>query len=76
MQVKICHHCQKEILEGFYISISAKHTSNRTYNVEVPFHRDCFVEIAGEDYLEQLWIAVKQWAEEKPKKFSYSSGRY
>lgn len=60
---KICHFCGKEIPDGFYVSISARHISKEMHDVELAFHMDCFNELAGDEYTQQLALKIKEWVE-------------
>jgi hypothetical protein len=60
---KICHFCEQIIPDGFYVSISARHISREVHDVELAFHMDCFNELAGDDYTQQLALKIKEWVE-------------
>lgn len=66
---KICHHCNKELPDGFYVSISARHILKDVHDVELAFHMPCFEEIAGSGYTKELAFKIKEWVEKhKPIK--------
>jgi hypothetical protein len=75
--VKRCHHCEKEVPDGFYIAMCARHTSQKVYDVELAFHMDCFMEVAGEDYAQDLAHEIHEWVinAKKVKKSALNANR-